>query len=87
MRRLLILAALLCGCPQPLPPTPTPLPATYESACANLAAMGCADGKATTCAATLQRMVEGRITRVDVACLATARDFPSARACGGVKCP
>ena len=68
--------------------TPTPVPSVdYEAACANLARIGCLDGAATNCAATLQQMATDRLTNLNVSCLTSAQTKSGAVACGGVVCP
>ena len=64
----------------------TPPVNIYSAACANLAAIGCADGTAPNCAAILGQMVSGRMTTVNLPCLTAAKDIPSAVACGAALC-
>lgn len=56
------------------------------SACANLAALGCIEGTAGNCAATIDHVAATRLTRIDVACIASASSKAAVRACGGVAC-
>lgn len=58
----------------------------YASTCAHLAVIGCEDGKPANCASVLKKMVEGRITSINLPCLNASKDVTSARKCGGVKC-
>ncbi len=86
--------------PSPTPPQPPDVvddagvvdeegrrPSTSASACANLAAVGCIEGRAPDCAAAIDRAVAQRITRVDVSCLSTKKTKAQLRACGFVTCP
>lgn len=75
------------GCAHTTPtPTATDAGVTYEAACANLAAIGCADGVAPNCASVLQQTVVERMTTTSVACLTSSKSLDEARACGGVRC-
>ena len=66
---------------------PAPVLDAYGRACANLAALGCADGVAPSCPRVLARTDAARLVRgLDVACLATATTRAGARACGAA-CP
>lgn len=56
------------------------------AACANLAALGCAEGKAANCAATVDHVVAEKLTPVNVACLTSAKTKAGARACGFASC-
>ena len=87
-------ASSLMGCQRPIPNIPPgqDLPdasPSYVAACANLAAIGCVDGKYETCGPLLQRMDEQRLTQrpINLGCLTTAKTIAAARACGGVRCP
>ena len=75
-----------CGTsPQPVPTPTTDAGNIYSVACANLAAIGCADGTAPNCAALLGQMVAGRMSRtLDVQCLATATTKAAAEKCGAL---
>lgn len=93
MKRLLAFVVLAflatasnCGTsPQPVPTPTTDAGNIYSVACANLAAIGCADGTAPNCAALLGQMVDGRMSRtLDVQCLATATTKAAAEQCGAL---
>lgn len=56
-------------------------------ACANLVALGCAEGKAPNCVATCQHTQASPITDLHTACVATKRTKADVRACGSVACP
>ena len=58
----------------------------YVTTCSHLATIGCEDGKPSNCALVLKKMVDGRLTNINLACLNSAKDIASARKCGGVKC-
>jgi hypothetical protein len=58
----------------------------YVSACLNLRALGCVEGKDGRCVETLRKAVEARLTNVDARCLSRARTPELARACGGGVC-
>lgn len=91
-------ALVVQGCPpSPTPPTPdasdaAPPPPPQDAstpsatACANLAAVGCAEGKVSNCAATLDHVVATKLTTVDVPCLASRKTKAELRACGFVEC-
>jgi len=64
---------------------PTPRADTVQ-ACANLAALGCAEGVDASCVSTFDRIVSARLILIDPSCLAAARSKADARACGGVEC-
>jgi len=91
------LALATQGCPpSPAPPAPdaadaAPPPAQDASsssaaACANLAAVGCAEGRAPNCGATIDHVLAEHLTPVDVACLSSAKTKAAAHACGFVEC-
>jgi len=68
------------------PPAPAWAPGVGE-ACANIRAVGCAEG-GSNCPSNLQRAVVKRLTTVPLACLATAKSKAAVRACGSfVACP
>lgn len=88
-----MLAALAAECP----PNPVPVgldasrppgdaSTAAEAACANLRTLECIEGTAGNCAATLDHVAATRLTRIDVACIASATSKAAARACGGVSC-
>ena len=93
MRWYLVLALLLTACP-PAPVTPpSPVDAgvlegghapTIAGACARLAELSCAES-GDTCADDMARTA--RLTRVDLACIATAPDKSAMRQCAGVRGP
>ena len=56
------------------------------AACANLARLGCPEGKAAACVATMGHAQAANITPVNPACLAAASSPAAARACGFVAC-
>jgi hypothetical protein len=58
-----------------------------ESACSNLAALGCAEGLAPNCASVIDHALAARLTDPHAACLAIALSKAGARACGSVACP
>jgi hypothetical protein len=58
-----------------------------ESACSNLAALGCEEGRAPNCATVIDRALAARLTDPHAACLAIALSRAGARACGSVACP
>lgn len=88
--------------PSPAPPGPdasdagppvardasAPVDASSPSAtaCANLAALGCTEGKAANCAATIDHVLAEHLTTVNVACLSGAKTKAAAHACGFVEC-
>ncbi|MGO9663645.1 MAG: hypothetical protein ACLP66_10085 [Polyangia bacterium] len=93
MKRLLAFVVLAflatasnCGTsPQPVPTPTTDAGNIYSVACANLAAIGCADGTAPNCAALLGQMVDGRMSRtLNLSCLATATTKAAAEQCGAL---
>ena len=75
-----------CGTsPQPVPTPTVDAGSPYAAACANLAAIGCADGTAPNCPAILGQMVASRMSRtLDVPCLTTATTKAAAEACGAL---
>ena len=75
-----------CGTsPQPVPTPTVDAGSPYSAACANLAALGCADGTAPNCASVLQQMVDGRMSRtLNLSCLATATTKAAAEQCGAL---
>ncbi len=93
MKRLLAFVVLAflatasnCGTsPQPVPTPTVDAGSPYSAACANLAAIGCADGTASNCAALLGQMVAGRMSRtLDVQCLTAATTKATAEKCGAL---
>ena len=95
------LALVACNCqptptpapvPTPAPPAPVldaeprPAPDSYDDACAVLARLGCPEGKAPNCAATMRHADEGALTVVPLACITSATTVPAVRACGFVRC-
>jgi len=62
------------------PPAPEYAPGVGE-ACANIAAVGCAEG-GPSCASSLQKAVVKRLTTVPFVCLTTAQSKAAVRACG-----
>jgi len=64
-----------------LPPAPEHAPGVSE-ACANIAAVGCAEG-GPSCPSSLQKAIVKRLTTVPLACLSTAQSKAAVRACGG----
>lgn len=86
--------AIVQGCPpSPTPPGPIRDAAPHTvgdastssvHACHALAKLGCADGLAENCAATLDHVQTSRITHIDIACILTAHDQGEARTCGSV---
>jgi hypothetical protein len=78
--------------PPPAPDAgPVPVPLTpVGAACFNLAAIGCSDGKAPSCVATLQHVVDFQAANgkraPPLACLTGAKDPKTAKACGFVSC-
>ena len=93
MKRLLAFVVLAflatasnCGTsPQPVPTPTVDAGSPYSAACANLAALGCADGTAPNCASVLQQMVDGRMSRtLNLSCLATATTKAAAEQCGAL---
>lgn len=73
------------------PPPPAPLgdasTATSAQACANLARLGCTEGQASNCAATLDHVAATKLTKIDVPCLTAATSKAAAARCGSVACP
>lgn len=55
-------------------------------ACANLAAVGCAEGKVSNCAATMDHVLSEHLTTVNLTCLTTKKTKAELRACGFVVC-
>ena len=73
-----------CATVQPVPPTP---PVTdYAGVCAHLLDIGCGEGAAANCAATMERTDRDRLTNLHLQCLLDAGDRAQARACGSVDC-
>jgi hypothetical protein len=70
--------------PAPSPPAPT---TPVEAACANLRALSCSAG-VNGCEATLQHVVDSKLTPVDLGCLTAAKAKAAVRACRpAVACP
>jgi hypothetical protein len=78
----------LCACP----PSPAPVPhdadgaplVTPESACSQLAALGCTEGLDPHCASVIAHVVDVGLTKLDVACVVGAQSKEAAQACGSV---
>lgn len=85
---LLLVACELVACsPVPVVPPADPGPSCstqVECACAQLAALGCAEG-GPQCVATLEHVLESRLTPLDPECISAARTKAAARACA-VEC-
>lgn len=62
------------------PPAPVAAAGVSE-VCANIAAIGCAEG-GPSCASSLQKAVAKRLTTVPLTCLNAARSKAAVRACG-----
>ncbi len=86
----IVAAALLAGCPPTPTPDPGPQPVPVGSACSracdNLAALECPEGRDPSCAATCQKVQDGRLTDFKPECLATAKTQAAAVECGTVTC-
>jgi hypothetical protein len=83
----LALAWLLLGCGTVTPiPDPEPAPVDYAAVCQHLADIGCSEGRAPSCARVFAQAQDDRLTDLKPACLLTAVDPPTARACGTVAC-
>ena len=82
--------------------TPAPTPVTTAAAdagastdpctgaCANLVALGCAEGSpdgGVSCVATCQHAQATKVTDLKPSCLLSAKSKADARACGSVACP
>ena len=61
-------------------PAPVAAPGVRE-VCANIAAVGCAEG-GPSCASSLKKAVVKRLTTVPLTCLEAARSKAAVRACG-----
>lgn len=98
---LAVVAVLAAGCiPGPNPPNPPPVEVTdggtadppacaktpAECACDKLVALGCAEG-GQQCVATVEHILESRLTAFDPECVAAAQSKTSVRACPAIKCP
>lgn len=85
------LAALGCN-PTGSPQGPSPVvvidagTVTPAMVCGHLAQLGCPEGKAATCAATLQQVVSSRVTDPKLSCLMAAGTVQAVQACGSVGC-
>lgn len=70
------------------PPAPVDASTPAVAACANLAALGCPEGAAATCAPTIDHVLAVKLTPLNVACLTSAKSKTAVRACGPfVRCP
>lgn len=88
-----LVAALAVACtpstsaqPSPVVPPPdagTPSPATV---CQHLASVGCQEGIASSCTATLSQINLTRVTDPKVGCLMAAVTAAAVQACGTVAC-
>lgn len=58
-----------------------------KAACANVARVGCSDGKDANCAAVLDNVVATSLTGVSLSCLTTAQTQADVRLCGLFRCP
>jgi len=67
----------------PLPPV---VGDVYADACAAMKAAGCAEGASVNCASTIRHADQAGITKVPLACLASAKGAAAVRACGFVTC-
>lgn len=63
-----------------------PDPMGCRAACSNLAALGCKEGQAASCAATCEH-ANGTLTDLKPTCLRLAKTKAAARACKSVECP
>ena len=83
------LALLLAACGAPnLPPHDYDLDeASAVSVCANLAALGCDEGRDDKCVAVVTKVQTSRLTNLHTGCLAAAESKEAARRCRSVKCP
>lgn len=62
----------------------------YDTACANIATVGCYEGRSPYCATSMRDSASALGITFDVACLGAARSKADVRACapsGGVGCP
>lgn len=89
MKRILLAlaAAALFAC-HPLPPIP-PGPSAAgncQTACANLARLGCYEGQDATCTDVCTRAQDTGLTDLKPACLTAAATVEAARACGTISC-
>lgn len=80
----------MAGCPPtPVPdpgPQPVPVGSACSRACDNLASLECPEGLDSSCAATCQKVQDGRLTDFKPECLAAAKTQAEASACGTVTC-
>jgi hypothetical protein len=74
-----------CAGTQPIPTPTVDAGSPYAAACANLAAIGCADGTAPNCQTMLQTMVSERMSRtLDIGKLTTAKSKAEAQQYGAL---
>jgi hypothetical protein len=89
-------ALAIWGCPTPSPPSPKQPPdasdaapaivdSTIATACANLTALGCIEGRdAGACITVLSAIYNDRLAPLDLVCITHATDRPSTRQCVGI---
>lgn len=82
----LVLLCASCTTVTPVPDPVTPSVEIYAEACANLAEIGCPEGKDADCAGTMRTVQEKRLVDLKPACLVKATSAEEARACGTVEC-
>lgn len=87
MRWLLLMLAACGGS------VPSPEPHDFDldeapaiAVCANLAGLGCDEGRAKNCVEVVEKVQRTRLTNLHTGCLASAESKEAARRCRSVRC-
>lgn len=69
------------------PPKPSPIDAgdLADRACTNMANF-CSEGRAADCAVTLRKIVAGKLTKLDLTCIAGSTSAATVKTCGTIAC-